>query len=58
MLEVDGDFFLNESNVSFTDLKSKLKSVGMAKNVNRKITLEEFRNLLAAKRKAAKAITG
>jgi len=58
MLQVNADFFLSESKVSFADLKRKLKSVGMAKNVNRKITIEEFRNLLTAKRKAAKTVTG
>lgn len=53
MLEVDEDFFLNENKVSFADLKGKLKSVGMAKDVNRKITVDEFRALLKAKREAS-----
>lgn len=56
MLEVDSEFFLNENKVSFAELKSKLKSVGMAKDINRKITLDEFKTLLHHKREAAKSL--
>lgn len=52
VFEVHSDFFLTENKTSLGNLSQKLKSVGMVPDVNKKITLQQFEELLSARRAA------